>query len=479
MLADQALIQLGEYRTNKEYCFNNLIKSAKMDPNSSRPFCSLGHLYKIGEGDFNRARKCYQKAFELDNSDEEAAKELCATEHVDDVVTILKQLVAVAPRCFWAWQKLGFSQLEKGEFQDSMSSLQTALRLSVNDVPCWEGLGEAYTKTGKHLAALKAFRRCIELDPLSVLAWYHMARTQSRLGMYAEAVRSFNRLLEKHPNDEALRLPVWKGICEAQLLQSREYKTTGFYGRSVDCLFSVLDLAAKGIAVNSNCLACWKLVSEGLLELLYYEEAHLAAGRDKALSLLVLSDSNIESLMGFDETASGPRTNGAIDSIIFCGLKATKMAIKLAVMKKLPTDVFWWYLSLMYHARKKVSGAGENDIKGDTLLAIRCIQTALEADPENATYWNVLGILTSNVDAMVAQHCFIKAIEVDSSKVSYYVTTWFVFRFVGQPKLVQFGSFLPFKKRSRTRQPVLYLIADVGSGKSLLLDRAVPSCGAF
>ena len=47
-------------------------KAAKLDTYMGKVFCYLGHYYKDVVGDKNRARGCYRKAFELDDTDAES-----------------------------------------------------------------------------------------------------------------------------------------------------------------------------------------------------------------------------------------------------------------------------------------------------------------------------------------------------------------------------------------------------------------------
>lgn len=64
----------GLFQTN----FNILLlsifnwKAARLDTYLGKAFCYLGHYYRDVAGDKNRARGCYRKAFELDDTDAES-----------------------------------------------------------------------------------------------------------------------------------------------------------------------------------------------------------------------------------------------------------------------------------------------------------------------------------------------------------------------------------------------------------------------
>ncbi|WAR01178.1 TTC37-like protein [Mya arenaria] len=112
---------LWETGEDNQQCFTLLLKAAKLDPNNSMTFLYLGHYYiQVGK-DKLRARKCYQKAFDLDPSCSEAGEPL----HV------------------------------------------------------WECLGEAYLLRGSYTASLKAFTRAAELNPASI---YWLGETLVQIG---------------------------------------------------------------------------------------------------------------------------------------------------------------------------------------------------------------------------------------------------------------------------------------------------------
>jgi len=79
----------------KEYIFSVcFLQAAKLDPQKSVTFLYLGHYYLRVGGDGVRARKCYQKAFDLDPGCGEAGEPLCdllveqgEEEKVHDILT--------------------------------------------------------------------------------------------------------------------------------------------------------------------------------------------------------------------------------------------------------------------------------------------------------------------------------------------------------------------------------------------------------
>ncbi|CAG8702318.1 7155_t:CDS:2, partial [Cetraspora pellucida] len=88
---------------------------------------------------------------------------------------IYRTVIQANRRAGWAWKRLGFAELAKGNYSEAITDFQTALRTDTKDIRCWEGLAEAYRHEGRYMASLKAFLRATELDPSSVYAHYKIA----------------------------------------------------------------------------------------------------------------------------------------------------------------------------------------------------------------------------------------------------------------------------------------------------------------
>ncbi|CAN0568659.1 unnamed protein product, partial [Ectocarpus sp. 12 AP-2014] len=58
----------GLYREDRKYCFNSLLKAAKLDPSNAEAFEWLGYWYQGVGGDRERARGCFLRSVKLDPS---------------------------------------------------------------------------------------------------------------------------------------------------------------------------------------------------------------------------------------------------------------------------------------------------------------------------------------------------------------------------------------------------------------------------
>ncbi|ORX73720.1 TPR-like protein [Linderina pennispora] len=66
----------GEYQEDKQFAYSSWISAAKIDPNASQAFCGLGQWYQQFGHDESRAKRCFAKAFQLNNADSEAGQAL-------------------------------------------------------------------------------------------------------------------------------------------------------------------------------------------------------------------------------------------------------------------------------------------------------------------------------------------------------------------------------------------------------------------
>lgn len=79
-----------------KWTFNILVlsifisKAARLDTYMGKVFCYLGHYYRDVVGDKNRARGCYRKAFELDDTDAESgAAAVDLSVELEDMVCLI------------------------------------------------------------------------------------------------------------------------------------------------------------------------------------------------------------------------------------------------------------------------------------------------------------------------------------------------------------------------------------------------------
>ncbi|KAK2118118.1 SKI3 subunit of superkiller complex protein [Saguinus oedipus] len=190
-----------ETRKDKTKALTHFLKAARLDTYMGKVFCYLGHYYRDVVGDKNRARGCYRKAFELDDTDAESgAAAVDLSVELEDMETALAILTTVTQKASagtakWAWLRRGLYYLKAGQHSQAVADLQAALRADPKDFNCWESLGEAYLSRGGYTTALKSFSKASELNPESTYSVFKVAAIQQILGKYKEAVAQYQRKL--------------------------------------------------------------------------------------------------------------------------------------------------------------------------------------------------------------------------------------------------------------------------------------------
>ncbi|XP_016071658.1 PREDICTED: tetratricopeptide repeat protein 37 isoform X2 [Miniopterus natalensis] len=137
-----------ETRKDKTKALTHFLKAARLDTYMGKVFCYLGHYYRDVAGDKNRARGCYRKAFELDDTDTESgAAAVDLSVELEEMETALAILTTVTQKASagtakWAWLRRGLYYLKAGQHSQAVAD---ALQHQA-DVSClWKLVGDACT----------------------------------------------------------------------------------------------------------------------------------------------------------------------------------------------------------------------------------------------------------------------------------------------------------------------------------------------
>jgi Flp pilus assembly protein TadD len=146
---------------NLEQAFGCLLKAAQLAPTMcTEAFTYLGFIYSKRK-DMDRAAKCWLKAYNLNNSDLDAADHLTrfyvsqSADTRSKAKTILMALSEKSIRISWIWHRLGIIQMKENDFASASYSFQSACRIDPKNPQLWQLLGECYLSLGRNVAALK------------------------------------------------------------------------------------------------------------------------------------------------------------------------------------------------------------------------------------------------------------------------------------------------------------------------------------
>ncbi|KAM0791144.1 hypothetical protein ACM66B_005630 [Microbotryomycetes sp. NB124-2] len=431
---------LWEQRDDKpdmaEQAYDAFIRSLKARPDHAPSFTSLGLFYKsLEEPDFDRASKCFQKAFELDGGQELAARNLAeeyALVHEWSLVeTVARRVVAnnqgkaamgvkAAKRLAWAYKAIGGSELTFKHFPQAITAFQAALRGEPEDVSSWIKLGVAYRHSGKHVAALKVFSRALELDPSSWFAKFSIGDVQRTVGLYEPALQVFRSILQERPDEVGVKVV----MAETALTAGLEEFRTGFTTRAESSLVEALTLATEIVEKGSATRIAWKVVGDCLSTLGKIQDAaRLDESKELAARLhAVLVEQDVDSKItsiscittSLAETVLAEYDLSAV--LLVMAALASKMRLLLEVRTESSVGSAWFDLGVNIAAVRPFVDKLNLELSSDDLLhqAVRSLKSALHDEPMNAVFWNALGVLSFDLSPRLAQHCFIKSIEYNS-----------------------------------------------------------------
>ncbi|XP_037339604.2 tetratricopeptide repeat protein 37 [Pungitius pungitius] len=392
-----------ETRKDRSKAHTHLLKAAKLDPNLGCVFRYLGHYYLHVANDLDRSRRCYKKAFEMDNDDAESgAASVDLSMKQDDMDTALATLQSVIEKATpgsakWAWMRRGLYYLKIGEHQQAVADLQAALRADPEDWVCWECLGQAYLNRRSFTAALKAFGKAYQLQPSSIYSVYQAAAIKQTLGKFKEAVAEY--LLITAQQDY---VPALKGLGECQLSLAKSLMEDCRDGGAIDLIQQAIKNLFRAVEMRPDLSCLWKLLGDACT-------AVRTVSPDVA-QLLVPAP-----LAGLDNQSH--TLNQA--QTLKVGERCYAHALKL--MPEVPS--LWNDLGLNYYHQSSLSCLTEDDQNSPSLLlekAQQCLKKAIMMDSGNHSFWNALGVISMSKgleNLALAQHCLIKSIQVEANNV--------------------------------------------------------------
>lgn len=393
-----------ETRKDRSKAHSQLLKAAKLDPNLGYAFHYLGHYYREVANDYNRARGCYKKAFELNNDDAEsgvASVDLCMEqEDMDTALEILQSVIqkATPGSAKWAWMRRGLYYLKVGQHQQAITDLQAALRADPQDWVCWECLGEAYLNRRSFTAALKAFNKAQQLQPLSIYSVYQAAAIKQTLGNFKEAASEYVQITAKEGY-----VPALKGLGECQLSLAKALLEDCRDGGAIDLIQQAIHNLFRAVKLRPDLSCLWKLLG------------------DACSAVGTVSPNRAQVLMPALLCGFGNEENQMVNQsqAIKVGERCFAHALKL-----MPDVASLWYdLGLNYQKQASFFLSTNSD---DSVLtqvlekAQQCLKKAIMMDKGNYIYWNALGVISANKDTedlALAQHCFIKSIQIEQNNV--------------------------------------------------------------
>ncbi|KAL9587646.1 MAG: hypothetical protein Q9212_000100 [Teloschistes hypoglaucus] len=428
---------------NKSYA--RFISALQTDANFAPPYTMLGIYYADYAKDRARARKCFQKAFELSSSEVVAAERLArsfAKTSEWELVEVVAQRVVESGRLrpapgskkkgiSWPFAALGVVQLNKLEHAKSIVSFQSALRISPKDYCSWVGLGECYHNSGRYIAATKAFEQAQKLEREfgpEVLGdtWfskYMLANVQRELGEYDAATGKYKEIL----NVRAKEYGVSISYLQTSIESAWRNMDLGFFGRAIDNIQQALSIAKDVVTWSTNAFNLWKCISD-LYSVCTYIQSRPAdiSVQDMKWLLEYGSDPETYSQLAdidritwstFESVIESKDTDMVLQSCLYAAVLAQKRALGCCAHDAYARATAWYNLGWTEYRAHVCQRNGDISSEEGSMqylrAAVQCFKRAIELESRNAEFWNSLGIVTSQLNRRVAQHAFVRSLYIN------------------------------------------------------------------
>lgn len=428
-------------RKDRTRAYARFIWSLQADVNFAPAYTSLGIYYDDYAKDKNRARKCFQKAFELSSSEVVAAERLAqsfAKTSEWDLVEIVAQRVIESGKLrpppgskkkgiSWPFAALGVVQLNNQDYPKSIVSFQSALRISPRDYYSWVGLGESYQSSGRYIAATKAFEQAQKLEQElgpEVLAdtWfskYALANVKRELGEYDAAIAAYKEVLASRRTEYGVSIAALQTLIEAAWNDLE----LGYFGRAIESVQEALKTAQDIVTWRDDAFNLWKAVGD-LCSVYTYVQSYIEEFPVQDVQSLLkydfdlgdyklLADFDEVDWAAFDSSSSGDSAESRLGCCSFAAILAHKRAISCCAHDPHARAVAWYNLGWAEHRAHVCQNNGEPESRQPLKYlkaSVQCFKRAIELESGNSEFWNSLGIVTSQLNPRVAQHSFVRSL---------------------------------------------------------------------
>ncbi|KAI5637937.1 tetratricopeptide repeat domain-containing protein [Phthorimaea operculella] len=381
------LFYLGQaYWELKQYdkCLIILLKAAKMDNEHAETFLYLGHYYHHHKQDLEKAKKCYEKAYSINNTDASIVKSLSEIytklslkdEDFELLNTAQKNVQTNEP---WIHFRIGLHHLNKRDWENAIISFRNVIKSDQNNTTAFECLADAYYSRGSFTSALRAYNKVMTLNPDHTShCLTRMGYIYSLLTQYDEAITTFERVLQIDPSS----LLALKGIAETWVKIAKKKESSKLYGSARDCAQNAINFITKALSKQKQYSCLWKLMADTLIAVTKLPNKY---------AYVYIKD-------GFDESKEASRKEKLE---IFPQAIAAYSYIAKQKQQLASYDLASAYLDY-YHESKNIVNCN---------ISFNLTITCIKEKPSSWRNWNLLGKICLFIKKYnVAQHCFIKAL---------------------------------------------------------------------
>ncbi|CAK1581816.1 unnamed protein product [Parnassius mnemosyne] len=362
----------------------NLLKAAKMNSDHADTFLYLGYYYYYHKEDLNKSKKCFEKAYSINNTDSNIVKHLSEVysrlQLQDADFDLLNNAKNTLKMNEWIDFRLGLHYLKKREWENAIICFRIVIKINNFNVTAFECLADAYYSRGSFTSALRAYNKVMSLNTrksahcLTRIGYIHSVLTQ-----YEDAILTFEEVLKI----DQFSLLALKGIAETWMRIAKKKFSAKLYGSARDTAQFAVNYITKALTFEKKFSCFWNLLAESLI--------FITKLPNKYSFVYMRNFQNT-----FEEETDKKEKHAIFPQALACYSRVAKYKQQVTSY-----DLASAYLSY-YHETNNLANC-QISFK----LAIACIKL----NPNLWRNWNLLGKICLFLNKYdIAQHCFIKAL---------------------------------------------------------------------
>jgi superkiller protein 3 len=379
----------------------------------------------------------------------------------------------------WPFSALGVVQMNKQEYQKSIVSFLSALRISPDDYYSYVGLGESYHNSGRYNSASRAFNYAenptdnVAFKKTEDESWftkYMLANVNRELSEFDQALEGYEAVLSSRSKEFGVSIALVQTLVE----KGWHCIETGFFGEAVDSAVRAIEVATTISEYKPDAFNLWKAVGDAC-SLFSWVQEKLDKFPVESVRDLLRSKSDMgvdfDAQKDIDGIGSADLESLSTDSVLESVLKASILAQKRAISSCAhdihAQAVAWYNLGWTeYRAHVCLEQEGKDNQKLTTYLraAMKCFKRAIELEAGNAEFWNSLGVITTTLNPKVAQHAFVRSLHLSDRNVHTWTNLGALYLLQNDVELAEKAF-----ERAQAQDPD-YALAWVGAGIIALLS---------
>ncbi|XP_034840586.1 tetratricopeptide repeat protein 37 [Maniola hyperantus] len=380
----QVYWKLGEF----DKCLIYLLKAAKVNTDHADTFFYLGIIYQHYKQDLEKAKKCYEKAFSLNNIDIDIIKNLSiiytklGLSDVDfDLLCKASQNVQIDLQ--WINFRLGLHYINKRDWEEAILPFRNVIKADPNNAIAFECLADAYYSRGSFTSALKAYNKVISMNPRNIVhCLTRIGYINSLLTQYEDAIATFEKVFEMEPNS----LLALKGITETWMRIAKKKLNAKLFGSARDTAQYAINYLIQALTKEKKFLCFWKLLADALIFVTKLPNEYCYVFMKNSFTN---ADTNLMPRM---------EKHDIYAQALACYSRTAKQKLQFTSY-----DLASTYLDY-YHATNEMVNCH---------ISFKLTIANIKIQPSSWRNWNLLGKICIFMKRYaLAQHCFIKALLV-------------------------------------------------------------------